>query len=124
MSREVLAATDIVAYRPIRTDHEAKFAAFLAYVGREDLCSTEARDLSAFAVQVSQKDHFQNTSVRIEPAFVVRSASELWTRRSQEIFWYLGSSRRRRDLQRDLRERNSCAERRKIEHVQELQIAK
>jgi hypothetical protein len=51
---DILSATDIVAYRPIRTDHEAKFTAFLDYVGRGDLCKTEARDLSAFAVQVGQ----------------------------------------------------------------------
>jgi hypothetical protein len=52
----MLTATDIVPYKHIKTGHEAKFATFLVHIGREDLCRTESRDVSAYAIQVSQID--------------------------------------------------------------------
>jgi len=48
----MLSAPDTVAFKAVRTAHEAKFAAFLEHIGRTDLCNTESRDSSAFAIQV------------------------------------------------------------------------
>ncbi|KAJ6632279.1 hypothetical protein B0H10DRAFT_2206657 [Mycena sp. CBHHK59/15] len=43
---------DLSSYRTIRTDQEAKFAAFLEFVDKATLARTTERDISQFAIQL------------------------------------------------------------------------
>jgi hypothetical protein len=48
----MLSAPDITVYKPIRTGHESKFSAFLAFSGRPDLATGKTLDTSAYVIQV------------------------------------------------------------------------
>ncbi|KAF7358487.1 hypothetical protein MVEN_00899200 [Mycena venus] len=54
-SSQIMSVTlpaDLASYRPITTDHEAKFASFLEFVQKSELARTTARDTSEFAIQL------------------------------------------------------------------------
>ncbi|KAK7002437.1 hypothetical protein R3P38DRAFT_3042945 [Favolaschia claudopus] len=49
---------DFAPYRPITTEHEAKFASFLEFLQQSQLARTTARDASEYAIQLVSQVNF------------------------------------------------------------------